>query len=245
MIINNSSFFPKGNPGIWRYMDFTKVVDMLNSGSLFFANADQFDDPFEGSLTVKDFDERYDYYQALMGEETASIFSEGGIYSKFCAKNNKKFGISCWHMNEYESAAMWKLYVTTNEGIAIKSTFNRLKNVLEETRLNILLGTVKYIDYDKETIPEDNSRYLYKRKSFTHEQELRAVIPKENENNLNLVSDKEHGIVVKVNLPKLVETIHVSPDSPLWLTNLIKDTVKKFEFSFSVVNSKLDNRPLF
>lgn len=37
------------NVPIWRYMDFTKFVDLLDTKTLFFTRADRFDDQFEGS----------------------------------------------------------------------------------------------------------------------------------------------------------------------------------------------------
>ena len=42
-------FTTPANPGIkiWRYMDFTKFVSMLENGGLFFARADQLEDEFE------------------------------------------------------------------------------------------------------------------------------------------------------------------------------------------------------
>ena len=43
---------------IWRYMDFTKFVSMLDSGGLFFAQAATLEDPFEGSFTVTDVETR-------------------------------------------------------------------------------------------------------------------------------------------------------------------------------------------
>src|SRR5258705_185923 len=37
-------------------------------------------------------------------------------------------GIISWHMNEFESAAMWQLYANFDEGIAIRSTYKRLRD---------------------------------------------------------------------------------------------------------------------
>jgi hypothetical protein len=34
---------------VWRYMDFTKFVSLIDSRRLYFTRADKFDDPFEGS----------------------------------------------------------------------------------------------------------------------------------------------------------------------------------------------------
>jgi hypothetical protein len=55
--------FPAGSldATIWRYIDFTKLVSILNSRSLFFARADQFDDPFEGSSTQANVEARADF----------------------------------------------------------------------------------------------------------------------------------------------------------------------------------------
>jgi len=37
---------------IWRFMDFTKFVSMLEESGLFFARLDRLGDPFEGSLPL-------------------------------------------------------------------------------------------------------------------------------------------------------------------------------------------------
>ena len=43
---------------IWRYTDFTKFVDLLERRALFFGRADAMDDPFEGTYTRPNMDER-------------------------------------------------------------------------------------------------------------------------------------------------------------------------------------------
>jgi len=42
------------NVKVWRYMDFTKLVSLLDSRTLYFTRPDKFDDPFEGSLPHMD-----------------------------------------------------------------------------------------------------------------------------------------------------------------------------------------------
>jgi hypothetical protein len=37
------------NTKVWRYMDFTKLVSLVDSRRLFFSRADRLGDPFEGS----------------------------------------------------------------------------------------------------------------------------------------------------------------------------------------------------
>ena len=41
-------------------------------------------------------------------------------------KLGNRFLVNSWHMNEYESAAMWDIYSTRDFGIAIRSTIKRL-----------------------------------------------------------------------------------------------------------------------
>lgn len=41
------------NIKIWRYMDFTKFMSLLDTKKLFFTRADKFEDPFEGSWPKK------------------------------------------------------------------------------------------------------------------------------------------------------------------------------------------------
>jgi len=48
-------------------------------------------------------------------------------------RNWPKFNaINCWHMNDHESAAMWKLYLKSDEGIAIQSTYRKLKDAITD-----------------------------------------------------------------------------------------------------------------
>src|SRR5260370_12833133 len=85
---------------------------------------------------------------------------------------------NCRPVNPYESTAMWRLYLKSNEGISIQSSYNRLIQSIVPSEEVIYVGTVKYIDYDKDRISEKSifSPFMYKRISFAHETELRAVI---------------------------------------------------------------------
>jgi len=37
------------NIKVWRYLDFTKFLSLIDSSCLYFTRVDRFDDPFEGS----------------------------------------------------------------------------------------------------------------------------------------------------------------------------------------------------
>ena len=112
---------------------------------------------------------------------------------------------------------MWKLYVKNSNGVAIQSTFKRLAESFREGTDNVYIGKVKYVDYMTELIPEGNSFYpfLYKRKSFAHESELRAIIQrmvvKQGSQEVDWEKEIcEIGIYVPVDIDVLVERIFIS-----------------------------------
>ena len=227
------------NIKIWRYMDFTKLVSIFDSKSLYFTRADKFEDVFEGSFPQKNYTAK------------EQIFLGADFFKKF-----RKFNaINCWHINEHESAAMWKLYLKSNEGVAIQSTYSNLKASFIDVN-DVFIGIVKYIDYETEFFPMDNDfiRFLHKRKSFQHEQELRAITskfpkaPKTNENipamDINQET-MEHGIAINIDINTLIQKIYIAPEAPSWHLDLIKGVISKYGYNFDVVQSKLNENPLF
>jgi hypothetical protein len=230
---------------IWRYLDFTKFVDLLNTSSLFFTRADYFEDIFEGSITKRGAE--------LRNNDMAELIRLGKLKPQFndefwrSRMNNqrKDYAINCWHMNDYESAAMWKLYLKSNEGIAIQSTYSHFKECFSDSTIPVYIGIVKYIDYETDFFPWNNVMYpfVHKRKSFEHEKELRAVIwEKQNPGSVSLDSG---GIKIKIDLKRLIDKVFVSPDSPSWLTQLVQDVSQKYEMEISVINSRLKDSPIF
>lgn len=221
---------------IWRYMDLPKFLSLLESESLYFARADKLGDPFEGSFTEQNRTELGDDYQA-------GFFQ---IYKKFRTTTL----VNCWHLNEHESEAMWKLYSKSNAGIAVQSTYSRLIDALAKDNIfNQHIGLIKYIDYNSDTIDLSNAfnSFVCKRKSFEHERELRAIIC------LDFINPGiawpgtrvNHGLHISVDLNKLIEKIHVAPNCDNWILDLIKSLVKRHNLNFEVIRSSMDDTPLY
>lgn len=249
MYEEHSLFKSPENPDqlIWRYMDFTKFVDMLEKASLYFTRADCFEDIFEGSLTKmsKEFIE-----ERIIEIKNREVFPENFDAERIrsITPARKQKAINCWHMNDFESAAMWKLYLQSNEGIAIQSTFSKLRTALTESELIVLIGKVNYIDYDKEVINPFNgfNSFLHKRKSFEHERELRVILWDKMKTNKDLIDlSDQTGCRIKVSLEELIQNIYVSPNSPLWFTNLVQEITLKYGISRKVINSRLNDTPIF
>jgi len=234
------------NIKIWRYLDFTKFVSLLDKQALFFARADKLSDPFEGSYSKANIKLR-----PIIYKELGSYFDPVQKQFQVFSKEIKKFTlINSWHMNEYESAAMWKLYLKTDEGVAIQSTFKRLTESFHNYEGNVYIGKVKYIDYQTEWLPEGNTFYpfLHKRKSFEHERELRAIIQilPVKDGNINLKLEVlDTGAYIPVDLDILIEKIFVSPMAPKWFNELVNSIINKYNLNKEVTQSSLAEGPVY
>lgn len=222
-------------------MDFTKYVSFLENCSLFFCRADKFEDPYEGATSHFNYQIRPQVYGSAFPPQAFEQIS------KFNEWSRQWTYINCWHMNEHESAAMWKLYAKTEEAVAIRSTFFKLKEALSS---QCFIGTVHYIDYRADWLPEGNAfwPYVHKRKSFEHERELRAVIQElpSGENGITVGSPNPNiGNHVKVSPETLVDNVFVSPTAPNWFAELVKVVTLRYGYAFPVLQSQLSQSPVF
>lgn len=233
---------PPSEAKIWRYMDFPKFVSLLQREALFFSSADKLGDPFEGSFPKANVNRRRSVWTARINGDAPSSLSE--YYRLFVQRT----AVNCWHLNDYESDAMWKLYLKSGDGIAIQSSVGRLIASLKEyTQNTIYVYRVEYVDYETFKIPEDSlSPYFYKRISFKHENELRAVIQVDRESQIN--ADKlpfVSGIYVPTDLDKLIQKVYVSPTCPDWQREAAQSIIDQFEVDRRVRRSKLSEQPSY
>lgn len=240
----------KESTKIWRYLDFPKFASMLDRNELFFAKASQFEDPFEGlysSILRQSL-----LLLQLFGEHSDDSPRIRKFIDSIKEERDRTF-INCWHMSEYESAAMWELYTKEGAGISIQSNFERLKVCFSQFKLPVYIGMVKYIDWNEDQTPLSNvyQLYLSKRKSFEHEHEIRAIVGgvlniknkvfyiTEDDNIQKYENSNEDGIYVNVSLDTLIEKIYVSPKSPKWFLDLVKSVSKKYGLDKEVIRSDL------
>jgi hypothetical protein len=97
---------------------------------------------------------------------------------------------------------------------------------------------VNYIDYKKEYIPFDDMffPFLFKRKSFQYEREVR-IITDVADNNIKL----NDGLKINVDINQLIEKIYIHPKSENWYKNLVIQLVKQLGFDFEIEKSDLES----
>jgi hypothetical protein len=236
------------NAKVWRYMDFAKFVDMLDRDALYFCRADLLGDPFEGSVPRAN----EDYWKTLREthEGKDAIIQHNKAFSEWSARQSRlSTYVNCWHVNEHESAAMWKLYSREGASIAVQSKCSLLRQCLPAA---VRISLVRYIDYDTQPMPPMGNVLNYcfhKRKSFEHERELRAHIWTLEHDSKTMkpiwtVQPGQPGIVVPVNLSQLIETIYVAPFCEPWIEELVGNVTRRFGLSLSIKRSKIVDQPV-
>jgi hypothetical protein len=218
---------------IWRYMDLAKFVSLISRRELYFACVSDFQDPYEGVYPKS-------YVQAISAISQNHLAQARATRNQMIAMRpdidvgaldrieaemkerlerafkdvRLKFGITCWHINEVESEAMWKLYSAVGYGIAIESSVGQLQEAIAD-KGTLVVDRVRYVDFESDPIEKGHKNYalFLKRKSFEHERELRATV---------LLNEEGKGCFVKCDLETLVSTIHVSPLAPDYFKDVVE-----------------------
>ena len=116
-----------GNEKVWRYLSFSRFVWMLQKKQLWLARADLLGDPWEIALT---------------GDQLAFVIARHPIQpiddprpretaqqriARIMPLWRRSTFANCWSKSEHESHALWRIYCDSVEGIAVQTTFSKLK----------------------------------------------------------------------------------------------------------------------
>lgn len=199
------------NTYVMRYFDTSKFIWLLEQSKLYLPSLSQLpDDPFEGSLPTPDVIERARIVKNVGRDDLEEY------YSKKIEQMRRSTYVSCWCLGETESVGMWQNYCDSKEGVAIRTTYRNLdKNLSNEWRF---IGQVTYLDYDHDTIPDGNVQhpFMYKRKEYEEEKEIRIVDGYEPLLDLKTMRASPHTLEhleIEINLTDLIEEIVVHPSA--------------------------------
>ena len=244
---------------LWRYMDLAQLLVILDRQELFFPSIATLaeSDPYEGEPILS----KIQAAREKGAEELRRFRLQVEVF-----KHLNFF--SCWHMNDSESDAMWKLYVKGSAGVAIRSTVSRVMGSFDKASDTVYMSEVRYADPDKLISPDTSilgvSDYIFKRSAFQHEKELRLGTNWcdarmeffDDQGRLKisgpgitvdqiLTSPARKGVYIAVDVAKLVETVVVSPYASNWFSDLVSSLTKKLGYDFEIVSSEMSRPPLF
>ena len=257
-------FIPPPSSGdliIWRYMDFTKFIAMLENRALFFSRVSHLDDPFEGSFPrhQSPISRIIEMLPKGAVPPGAKLHVSPGLEDTWRCMRYWAM-VNCWHASEHESAGMWKLYAASDLAVALRSTVDRLRGALGTPppvregffgtdRFHI--GMIEYIDFDTGRIPPGSfaSQFFRKHRSFEHERELRAMVleyPLSEAGEFDwLRQPDDSGASFPVNLDTLIEAVFIAPQAPKWYVELVSKAARRYGLAVEPQHSELGATPLY
>jgi hypothetical protein len=222
---------------LWRYTDLPKLLWVLTKKALYLSRGDLLGDAFEGSVPMRYFSEivtrrihariearKANPMPANEQEDGRWMADQVGALRAHHLAHRHSAYLSCWRQG-CESEAMWRLYCGPHEGIAMVTTFDKLKASLTDPAAR--LGAVRYLDYSRDTLPSDNAYepIMHKRIAFEHEQEVRVVLimPPEAAGHLG-----PPGLEMPWNVETVLDRIVVSSYAPKWYLDVVREVLAKF-----------------
>ena len=207
---------------LWRYIDVGKFESMIRTGSLHFARAEIFRDQMEGhdpqghrilfphpnpALSRPEMRITVNHVQEFVG---------------------KTLHVSCWNKRNASSLKMWRAYLGSSNGIAVRTSVGRLLESFENPN-NIGIGEIEYVNEGVPSLDTDSGvmKYFYKRNKFKFENEIRAIWS-DNPYHMRPGTDYaatfgDNGVFLEVDLKELVAEIVVNARRR---SNFYKDIAK-------------------
>jgi hypothetical protein len=227
---------PPEDAVLWRYMDFARFIHLIETKTLWFARADTFEDPLEGTYT--------DAEMKRLGHRPDRVEVPRGLMA-ISAEMRRTAYMNCWREGPRESLAMWDLYGRGSGIVALKTTAGRLKNEIAACTLPVFLARVNYTSWESGT---DDTTVLSlcarKDESYDHEREVRAIIW--DFNNLGVpMGDPGNatrlplGLSLSIDPQALIAEIIVGPREITWVEALLSKVLDRYGLRVAIRPSTL------
>jgi hypothetical protein len=240
---------PPDDAVLWRYLPVIQFARMLQSESLWFSRLEHLGDPFEGSVSRVSTLMREALVEHLAGGDEAKAEGLRTQMSRTRELRRAVF-VSCWHQSEYESDAMWRLYMR-DAGVAIRTDVGTPRSQLTRPAAttaaggDIFVGTVSYLDYTVNLVPTWNviGPALYKRAAFSHESEVRALFMSFRE--FTDGSPSPDGFDIPIEPSALIGLVRVNPMADSWVLESVQNLASTYGLQAPVEQSDLQSDPLW
>ncbi|HEY5582278.1 MAG TPA: hypothetical protein VIK56_14170 [Rhodoferax sp.] len=152
--------------------------------------------------------------------------------------------VSCWHRNQDESLAMWKVYGGGAESVCVISSVGALaSSLLPPKEVKVYVLPVHYIDHRNELFQSDHllAAAIHKQKPYSYENEIRAIAVLGSADILSAREDT--GSYIDIKPATLIQAVRLSPKAPAWFRELIEQETSPFQIP--ILQSELDHDPIF
>ncbi|MEX2596404.1 MAG: hypothetical protein WEC59_05675 [Salibacteraceae bacterium] len=226
---------PHGNKKIWRYMDFTKFMDLVTSQHLFFCNLSKLTDLYEGRIPT-----------LAIARERKRLSNKDHVSQKeidsFILQEERRVDefrdytlVNCWNQDTQESYALWKIYLDgSRNGVAIRCTVSHLKSSIIDDDEFI----VREVYYSHDLLGSINQNNVIFRKGpyYAYENEVRIALKnqfdatsfeEERDSGRKFFARYTNGMRVKVDTYQLIQEIYISPFCAAWFPSTLTETLKR------------------
>jgi hypothetical protein len=133
--------------------------------------------------------------------------------------------VNCWHAEDVESDALWRIYGNNKEMVAVQTTTRQLVAAVKEH--GVFVSGVTYFDPENHPPPDGETFFFpafYKHHCFQHEREVRAImLPR----TLPLYEGEQcGGRDVPISVSGLVNSVFVSPYADDWFLDAVQDVAR-------------------
>jgi hypothetical protein len=253
---------PEFRMPVWRYLTLGKFLSLLELQAVWFSRLGTLIDTFEGTippLTKRAMDES--------SQEWLPVFPrpEHQEMIRRMADKNEDDGrvmcvVSCWFIGERESSHMWEAYASLTEGVAIRSSCERLVAGLGLHREVTRIQKVRYVDFATVDLGLYKGGQVYeraflKRLEYAAEQELRVATmnivhsyalnedgtppTEEQRTGPGQFDPDRQGLYIRTNLNRLVESVRVSPKAGSWFFDIVRRVSARYGLTCEVSHSAL------
>jgi hypothetical protein len=231
---------------IWRFLDFTQFIDLLERRSLFFARIDTLEDPFAG-LSEDTLFAAHTLPEELMrmAEQAEAPVPRKGRLERWWSRKAQESAqnelintirnyrpaamvwANCWHATGQGEIALWKMYQGAGKSLAVRSSIGKLRAALSAgADLAASVDFVRYLDpAELRGLSEPIDRALTKPKALAAEREVRAIVTRG-----SAPADRclGRGVCVPVNVAGLIDEVAISPAAAEWQRDLLGRVLRTY-----------------
>lgn len=239
---------------VFRYLTMQKFVSMFSINALWFCKLNALKDKFEGAFPFQIMVRLKEEIQRINGQTT---WPSGNVES-----GQEMYAVSCWAIGPEESERMWREYVGSPYGMAIKTTIRKLIQHVHVWPEQSFIGKVQYVDFDNHTMDHyeahqaHNRAFIKDAAKYSHENELRIVtmnfkhpncVKPDGQNysyaecsGVNMNNFENPGLNIRINTKDLVDTIILAPNSPKELEQTVREDFELNGVKIPIARSKLE-----
>lgn len=223
---------------VWRYMSFAKFAWTIQNKCLWLSRAHLLGDPWEISLSGEQLQHVIDRHPISPINEAPRETAKERTQRILDMWRQNTF-ISCWNKSPYESNALWKIYCENVDGVALQTTYEKLKKIGGHYPLH----SVTYpMPGSNRRTPTHTDLVTKKRPMFAYEEEVRIVFQDQNSE-----TDATRGVRLEFDFERLVESVRIHPEANDSFFDTVQNIVNTYarNFTGTVVWSDMKVGPPF